>query len=89
MDCMNSYYLYILSSRHHRHVTIGVTADLSHGVTTHRSLINRRLKKTHVLQKLVYVELLNSVDEVVEREISIKRAPRRQINKLVESVNPG
>jgi len=86
---MANFYLFILSSRHHRYLSIGVTADLSSGITSQRILVNRRLKKKRVLQKLVYVESLNSVDDAVQRELKLKKASRRQINRLVESVNPG
>ncbi len=86
---MANYFLYILSSRHHQHLSIGVTADLAEGIKNHRQLINRRLKKKRVLQKLVYVETIASVDEAVEREMRLNRLPRSQICKLVETVNPG
>jgi len=81
---MANFYLYILSSRHHRYLSIGITADLSSGITS-----QRRLKKKRVLQKLVYVESLNSADDAVDRELKLNKASRRHINRLVESVNPG
>ena len=86
---MANYFLYILSSRHHQHLSIGVTADLATGINNHRLLVSRRLKKRRVLQKLVYVETINSVDEAVGRENQLNNWPRREICKLVESVNPG
>ena len=86
---MNRYFLYILSSRHHRHLTVGVTADLAEGVRSHRARVNRRLGKRRVLQKLVYVECIRSVDEAVDREIHLKRASWRYLHRLIESVNPG
>lgn len=86
---MKIYYLFILSSRHHRHLSVGVTADLASGVRAHRALINRRLGKRHVLQKLVYVETIQNIDEAVEREVRLKRATRQQLHALVETVNPG
>ena len=86
---MANYYLYILSSRHHRHLSIGVTPDLVTGIGTQRIMVSRRLRKKRVLQKLVYVETIDCVEEAVEREVKLKRAPRNQINKFVESVNPG
>ena len=86
---MNHYYLYILSSRHHRYLNVGVTADLAEGVRAHRAQINRRVGRRRVWQKLVYVESIRSVDEAVEREMRLKRATRRQLHRLIESVNPG
>ena len=82
---MANYYLYILSSRHHRHLSIGVTPDLVTGIGNQRIMVSRRLRKKRVLQKLVYVETIDCVEEAVEREVELKRSPRNQINKLVES----
>ena len=86
---MANYFLYILSSRHHRHLSIGITRDLASGINNHRIMVSSRLKKRRVLQKLVYIETINSIDEAVSREIQLNRWPRREICKLVESVNPG
>lgn len=86
---MTNYYLYILSSRHHRHLSIGVTADLASGIASHRTLVNRQLRKRRVLQKLVYVEIIASVDDAIEREIFLKKAPRATVHSLIEAVNPG
>ena len=86
---MANYYLFILSSRHHRHLSIGVTPDLVTGISNQRIMVSLRLRKKRVLQKLVYIETIDSVDDAVEREIKLKRAPRTRINRLVESVNPG
>lgn len=89
MPSMNNYYLYILSSRHHRYLSVGVTPDLAAGINRHRTMVNRRLGKKRVLQKLVYVETIRSIDEAVQRELDLTRAPRRRLEALVESVNPG
>ena len=86
---MANYYLYILSSRHHRYLCIGVTSDLVAGIGNQRMIFSRRLSKKRVLQKLVYIETIDCVEEAVAREIKSKCAPRNQINKFVESVNFG
>lgn len=86
---MNRYYLYILSSRHHRFLNIGVTGDLVSGINRHRSKVSRQLKKKRVLQKLVYIESIDNLEDAIDREISLKRASRRELDRLVESVNPG
>ncbi len=86
---MSPYYLYILASRHHQHIALGVTTDLASGVQNHRRLVARRLQKSRVWQKLVYVELIMSLDDAVERELQLKKSNRRQLCRLIESVNPG
>jgi predicted GIY-YIG superfamily endonuclease len=85
---MANYYLYILSSRHHRYLCIGVTSDLVAGIDNQGMIVRRRWAKK-VLQKLVYIETIDCVEEAVAREIKLKCAPRNQINKLVEIVNSG
>jgi len=83
------YYLYILASRHHRHLSLGVTSDLKRGITNHRLLVNRRLRKKRVMQKLVYIESMHSVDDAVEREYVLKRSSRLTLERLIGVVNPG
>ena len=86
---MNTYYVYILASRHHRYLSMGVTTDLATGVRQHRERTNRQLRRRRVWQKLVYVEVINDLEEAVNREMSLRRASRQEMNRLVESVNPG
>ena len=84
-----SYYLFVLASRHHRHLSVGVTSDLSRGIASHRRAVNYRLGKKRVWQKLVYIESISCVDDAVEREYLLRRIPRKQLVNLVETVNPG
>lgn len=86
---MEIYYIFILASRHHRHVTIDICADLSTGVNACREQVNRQLGKRRVLQKLVYVESVRGMPESVHRVRQIQTMPRRELDQLVESVNPG
>lgn len=84
-----SYYLFVLASRHHRHLSVGVTSDLTAGIANHRHAVNQRLRKKRVLQKLVYVESISCVDDAVEREYLLRRISRARLVSLVETVNPG
>lgn len=86
---MKFYYLYILSSRHHRYLSIGVTGDLGRGVQRHRERVNRMRKRRRVWQKLVYVEAISDLEEAVDRELELRRLNRAGLVQLVESVNPG
>lgn len=86
---MTKYYLYILASRHHRHLSVGVTVDLVSGISGHRTRVSRRLNKRRVLQKLVYVETICGLEEAVARQVRLNRASRAQLEPLIQSVNPG
>jgi putative endonuclease len=89
MQPMELYYIFILASRHHRHVTVDVCAELSMGVNACREQINRQLGKRRVLQNLVYVESVQGMTEAVRRVRQIQTMQRRELDQLVESVNPG
>ncbi len=85
---MNSYFLFILASRHHKHLTVGVCADLPFGVAAERAAISHRLKKRRVLQKLVYVEKMHCLDDAITRKLELDRKGRAELCALVDSVNP-
>ncbi len=86
---MDTIYIYVLASRHHKYVSVGVAAQLQNEVRNHRERINRQLKRKRVWQKLVYVEAVRGVDEAVARERQISKYSRTQLERLIESVNPG
>ena len=86
---MDKFYLFILASRHHRHLSIGVTADLVPGINRFRRRVNLRLCRKRVFQKLVYVETIAGLEEAIAREIQLKRTSSQALRRMVESVNPG
>ena len=86
---MDTFYIYVLASRHHKYISVGVGVELQKEVRNHRERINRKLKRKRVWQKLVYVEAVRGVDEAVARERQISKFNRTQLERLIESVNPG
>ncbi len=86
---MDTYFVFVLASRHHRHISIDVCVNLQHGVTQLRQRINRRLRRKRVFQKLVYVESVQGMEVAVHRERQMQRMSRDALVGLVESVNPG
>ena len=86
---MDTFYIYVLASRHHKYISVGVGIELQNEVRNHRARINRKLKRKRVWQKLVYVEAVRGVDEAVARERQINKFNRSQLERLIESVNPG
>lgn len=86
---MNTFYIYVLASRHHKYTSVGVAADLQYEVRRHRQRTNIKLKRKRVWQKLVYVEAVRGVDEAVTRERQVSKFNRSQLEQLIESVNPG
>jgi|GEM_PF-5100177 len=86
---MDTYFVFVLASRHHVHLTVDVCADLEPGVKAARDRVNRRLGKRWVYQKLVYVEQVEGVEEAILRERQLQKMQRRKLVQLVDAFNPG
>ncbi len=86
---MSKYHVYILASRRHRHISIGVTRDLRFGVTNHRLRTSHRLSRKRAYQKLVLVETLDTLNDAIGRERQLKGLPRAALEWVIESANPG
>ena len=85
---MDIYYVFVIASRRHQHLSVGATASLRTGVNAHRARTNRRLGKARVFQKLVYVEAVRGVAEAVARQRELCRMSDRALGAVVASVNP-
>lgn len=82
---MKTYYVFVLASRRHRHISIDVCVELGQGVRTMRTRVNLRLGKRRVLQKLVYVEAVRGINEAITRE---RRCRRCREASLIDSWQP-
>lgn len=80
---MNIYYVFVLASRNHRHLSVRATADLKFGVRHHRRAIYRKLGRKKVYQKLVYLETFDSLAAAVGRERELNGWPDPQLRRLI------
>lgn len=85
---MEKFYVFILASRRHRHLSVGATARLEDGIRAHRARMSRRLGRSFVYQKLVYVEWVRSVGEAVKRQQQLTGMDDEARRDLVRQVNP-
>ena len=83
---MDNYFVFMLASRHHIHITVDVCADLEPRFKAAGDCVNRRLGKRRVFQKLFYVE---QVEEVILRVRQLQKILRRKLVQLVDAINPG
>ncbi|MDA0789808.1 MAG: hypothetical protein O2780_10175 [Proteobacteria bacterium] len=86
---MQTYFIFVLASRHHRHLSIDVCVDLRSGVKRARQRVNRHLGRRRALQKLVYVESIRDLEQAVARHGTLLRMDRARLDVLISSVNPG
>ena len=81
------YYVYILASRRHGTLDIGVTNSLQKRLAEHRNGDGSSFVKAHGVHRLVYVESYDRPDEAIAREKQLKRWKRDWKIELIEREN--
>jgi putative endonuclease len=82
-----SYCVYILTNRTGT-LYIGVTDDLARRLCQHRSGEFPGFTAKYKLDRLVYYESFDWIEEAIAREKQIKRSRREKKVNLVETMNP-
>lgn len=85
---MFSYYVYILASKRHGTLYIGVTNDLIRRVDEHRRGLTPGFTKRYGVKRLVYFEETNDVTIAIWREKCLKKWYRKWKVRLIEEDNP-
>jgi len=88
MSVSGSYYVYILASRKHGTLYIGVTNNLRARLESHRSGRGSEFVKKYGVTRLVYVEEYASPEEAIRREKQLKNWHRDWKIRLIEEDNP-
>jgi putative endonuclease len=83
-----SYYVYILASRHHGTIYIGVTNDIRTRLEQHRAGRGSKFVQKYKVFRLVHVETFASPQEAIAREKQLKFWKRDWKIKLIEQENP-
>ena len=81
------YYVYILASRRHGTLYIGVTNSLQKRLEEHRSGQGSEFVKAYGIYRLVYVEPYDRAEEAIAREKQLKRWKRDWKIALIERDN--
>ncbi len=83
-----SYYVYILASRKHGTLYIGVTNDIARRVWEHRKGLGSRFVAKYGVTRLVYLEPHDDVRQAIQREKTMKEWRRAWKVRLIERDNP-
>jgi putative endonuclease len=83
-----TYWVYILASRKHGTLYIGVTSDLAGRVYEHRARITPGFTTRYGVHILVYFETFGMIDEAIAREKQLKKWRRDWKINLIERHNP-
>ena len=83
-----SYFVYILASRRHGTLYIGVTNDLARRVWEHREGVGSKFAKKYGVHRLVYAEPYENIERAIQREKTMKEWPRAWKIRQIERDNP-
>jgi putative endonuclease len=81
-------WVYVLASRKHGTLYVGVTTDLRRRVWQHKAKVVDGFSKRHGVVTLVYYEEFSSLKRAIGREKEIKGWKRIRKIALIEAANP-
>lgn len=83
-----TYHVYILASKKHGALYIGVTNNLIRRVYEHKSDLVGGFTKKYIVKRLVYYEQTSSIEEAILREKRLKKWKREWKIALIQKQNP-
>lgn len=81
------YFVYILASKRNGTLYIGVTNDLTRRVLEHKDKIIKGFTSKYGVDKLVYYESFQYVNDAIKRETTLKAWKRKWKLELIETEN--
>jgi len=84
-----AFHVYLLASKKHGTLYLGVTNDLVRGVYEHRTKAVPGFTKRYDVDKLVWFEIYDGVTSAITREKELKKWRRDWKIRLIEEQNRG
>ncbi len=81
-------YIYILTNKNNNVLYIGVTSDLKKRIWEHKNKVVDGFTKKYNLDKLVYFEAGENIENAIEREKQLKNWHREWKLSLIKTQNP-
>ncbi len=85
---MQEHYVYILAGKRNGTLYVGMTKSLTKRVVRHKDHRANQFTAKYDVNKLVYYEKQNSLEDAVKREKQIKKWRRQWKIKVIERANP-
>ncbi len=85
---MFTYWVYILTSKPHGTLYVGVTNDLLGRAQSHRDGAGSKFTSKYGVKRLVYFEPFADIEVAIQREKTLKHWVRQWKIKLIERDNP-
>jgi putative endonuclease len=83
-----TYWVYLLASKPHGTLYVGVTNDIARRAFEHRTGSGGVFTRRYDVHRLVWFEEYGDINEAIAREKMIKRWERAWKIKLIEDINP-
>ena len=83
-----AYFVYMLASKRNGTLYLGVTNNLGRRVWEHKAKVVPGFSKTYGVDRLVWYEVYDRVDEAITREKDVKKWRRLWKLRLIEAMNP-
>lgn len=80
--------IYILTNKSNKVLYTGVTSNLVKRIWEHKNKIVVGFSKKYNLEKLVYYEYFENMENAINREKQIKAGSRKKKITLIEKINP-
>ncbi len=84
---MNKYYVYIATNYTNSVLYTGVTNDIFRRMTEHKNKVHNGFTAKYNVNKLVYVESTDNINDAIAREKQIKGWTRQKKVDLIETIN--
>ncbi len=82
------YYIYIMTNKLNSVLYTGVTSDIEKRTYEHKLKLIEGFTKKYNIDKLVYYEVFDDIDNAIAREKQIKAGSRQKKIDLIASINP-
>jgi putative endonuclease len=82
------YFIYIMTNKLDSVLYTGVTSNLEKRVYEHQLKLIEGFTKKYNVDKLVYYEVFDSINDAIEREKQIKSGSRQKKMDLISNTNP-
>jgi len=82
-----NYYVYLMTSKNNTVIYTGVTNDLARRVYEHKNKVIKGFTSRYNINKLVYYEEFNDINDAIDREKQIKGGSRQDKIDLINADN--
>jgi putative endonuclease len=83
-----TYFVYLLARKRDGTLYLGVTNNLGRRVEEHRAKLRPGFSATYGIDRLVWYEAYDRIDEAITREKALKKWRRAWKVALIEAMNP-